>query len=98
MPRAGADHQRYNRTYEAKQKAAGWVRGPRITEDASERLRILAFKHRLTPSEVVCRLLLDLPLDSNKATTRAEQLRAIAMEFGVDDIDAAKLLDGLSCS
>jgi hypothetical protein len=96
MPRAGANHAKYNARYEAKQKAAGWVRGPRITDLAAERLRTLAFQHRLTPSEVVCRLLLDFPLGNQPA--RSEQLRTIAKEFGVDDIEAAKLLDGLSCT
>lgn len=51
-----------NAKWEAKQREAGWVRGPRITADASERLRDLAYRHRLTPAQVVSRLLLDIPL------------------------------------
>ena len=54
-----------NARYEAKRRTEGWVRGPRITHDASEQLRILAFRHRLTPSEVVTRLLLEIPLGSD---------------------------------
>lgn len=52
----------YNRDYEERRKAAGYVRGPRIRKEASERLQILAFRHRLTPAEVVSRLLLGEPL------------------------------------
>lgn len=51
-----------NARWEAKQREAGWVRGPRITADASERLRELAFEYRLTPAQVVSRLLLGVPL------------------------------------
>jgi len=47
-----------NRRYEARQREKGYVRGPRITGDAAERLRTLAFIHGLTPCEVVSRLLL----------------------------------------
>ena len=53
-----------NARYEAKRKAEGWVRGPRITADAAEQLRVLAHRHRLTPAEVVSRLLLEIPLGS----------------------------------
>lgn len=55
-----------NQRYEAKKKAEGWVRGPRITADAAEQLRILAFRHRLTPADVVSRLLVGTPLDAQK--------------------------------
>lgn len=51
-----------NAKWEAKQREAGWVRGPRITADAAERLRDLAHRNRLTPAQVVSRLLLDIPL------------------------------------
>lgn len=54
----------HNQRYEAKKKAEGWVRGPRITADAAEQLRILAFRHRLTPAKVVSRLLLGIGLDA----------------------------------
>lgn len=47
-----------NRRYEARQREKGYVRGPRITGDAAERLRTLSFIHSLTPCEVVSRLLL----------------------------------------
>jgi hypothetical protein len=51
-----------NAKWEAKQREAGWVRGPRITADAAERLRELAFEYRLTPAQVVSRLLIGVPL------------------------------------
>ena len=97
MPRAGSAHAKYNRDYEARMKLLGCVRGPRLTHEAAERLRVLAFNHRLTPGQVVCRLLLDLPLDSDKATPRAEQVRAIAVEFGVSDSEAETMLEALTC-
>lgn len=65
MPRATTPktkQRQYNSAYEARRKAAGYVRGPRIRSEASERLQILAFRHRLTPAEVVSRLLLGEPL------------------------------------
>jgi hypothetical protein len=95
MPRAGSNHQRYNRVYEAKQRAAGMVRGPRLTPEAAESLRLLAFKHRLTPSEVVCRLLLDLRLDAPVAASRSEQIRKLAEEFGVCEAEAEVMLGNL---
>ena len=52
----------HNERYERKRRAAGWVRGPRISGEASERLRELAFQHRLDPCEVVTRLILGEPL------------------------------------
>lgn len=58
----------HNQRYEAKKKAEGWVRGPRITADAAEQLRILAFRHRLPPAEVVSRLLLGIGLDVEMPT------------------------------
>ena len=57
-----------NARWEKKQRAAGWVRGPRITGEASERLRTLAYRHRITPAEVVTRLLLGIPLDDGNST------------------------------
>ena len=57
-----------NSRWEAKQREAEWVRGPRITGEASERLRTLAYRHRITPSEVVTRLLLGIPLDDGNST------------------------------
>lgn len=45
--------------WEAKKREAGYVRGPRITAEAAERLRTLAFECRMTPSEVVSRLLIE---------------------------------------
>ena len=57
-----------NARWEAKQREAGWVRGPRITGEASERLRTLAYRHRITPAEVVTRLLLGIPLDDRNST------------------------------
>ena len=57
-----------NARWERKQRASGWVRGPRITGEASERLRTLAYRHRITPAEVVTRLLLGIPLDDGNST------------------------------
>lgn len=65
MPRATtpkAAAQRYNRNDDRKRKAAGWVRGPRVRSEASEHLQLLAFRHRMTPSEVASRLILGEPL------------------------------------
>ena len=52
----------HNERYERKRKAAGWVRGPRISGQASEALREMAFRYRLDPCEVVTRLILGEPL------------------------------------
>lgn len=60
----------HKRRFEARQRAEGFVRGPRITGEASERLRELAFQHRMTPSEVVSRLLMGVALDAPGAVTR----------------------------
>lgn len=64
-----------NAKWEAKQREAGWVRGPRITADAAERLRDLAYRHRLTPAQVVSRLLLDIPLGFDEPVGFSEQER-----------------------
>ena len=48
-----------NVRYEAKQRAMGFVRGPRITAEAAEALRVLAYRHRMDPWQVVSVLLLD---------------------------------------
>lgn len=34
------------------------VRAPRITEEAAERLRLIAFEYRLDPGEALCRIIL----------------------------------------
>ena len=68
--------------YEAKKRSAGFVRGPRITADASERLHALAYRHRLTPCEVVSRLLLDMPLDGELGASALWQRRE-----GLSDIE-----------
>ena len=60
-----------NRRYEARQRAKGYVRGPRIRGEAAERLRELAYCHNLSPCEVVSRLLLDEPLGANIARRHA---------------------------
>jgi len=57
----------HNARYERKRREAGWVRGPRISGQASERLRELAFQHRLDPCEVVTRLILGDPLGAADA-------------------------------
>lgn len=57
-----------NARWEKKQRDAGWVRGPRITGEASERLRELAYRHRITPAEVVTRLLLGVSLGDSAPT------------------------------
>ena len=58
-----------NRRYESRQRGKGFVRGPRVRGDAAERLRDLAYRHKLTPCEVVSRLLLDEPLGSDTRRT-----------------------------
>src|SRR5690625_7756914 len=57
----------HNARHERKRREAGWVRGPRISGQASERLRELAFQHRLDPCEVVTRLILCDPLGAADA-------------------------------
>ena len=57
------------RNYERRQKAKGFKRkGVRLPGDAAAQLEELCWKHRLTESEVVARLLLGLPLDGNRTT------------------------------
>jgi hypothetical protein len=68
--------------YEAKKRAAGFVRGPRITADASERLHALAYRYKLTPCEVVSRLLLDMPLDGEHGASVLWQRRE-----GLSDVE-----------
>lgn len=60
----------HKRRYEAHRRAEGFVRGPRITGEAAERLRALAFEHRMTPSEVVSRLLMGVSLEAPGVVTR----------------------------
>ena len=62
-----------NRRYEARQREKGYVRGPRIRGEASERLRDLAYRFNLPPSEVVSRLLLDEPLGADVRFTSSNQ-------------------------
>ena len=51
------------RRYESRMKARGYVRkGVRIPADAAEQLEELAYRHRMTESEVIARLLLGQPL------------------------------------
>lgn len=38
------------------------VRAPRITAEAAERLRLVAFEHRLDPGEALCRIILGISL------------------------------------
>lgn len=69
MPRASTPitaARGYRAKYDAKRRAQGWQRGPRITAEAAERLRVLAFQHRLDPCEVVSRLILEIPLAQDK--------------------------------
>lgn len=48
-----------NARYEARQREAGMVRGPRITKSASEALRGLAYRFNLDPWQVVSALILE---------------------------------------
>lgn len=81
-----------NVRYEAKRRSEGWVRGPRITADAAEQLRILAHRHRLTPSEVVSRLLLQVPLESDAPAFGARDARAeFQRQQGFSDIEMRDL-------
>ena len=51
------------RRYEKRMKAKGYVRkGVRIPNDAAGQLEELAYRHRMTESEIIARLLLGLPL------------------------------------
>ena len=71
----------YKIRFEAKQRAAGYVRGPRIRSEASQRLRDLAYRHNLTPCEVVSRLLLDEPLGVDCRITAANPMGLSPAEF-----------------
>lgn len=78
----------YKLKFEAKQKADGYVRGPRIRSEASQRLRDLAYRHNLTPCEVVSRLLLDEPLGADTRITASNPLGLSPLEFA--DLHAFK--------
>ena len=81
-----------NARYEARKRDQGWVRGPRITADAAEQLRGLAYRHRLTPSEVVSRLLLEVPLASDAPAFGARDPRAdFQRQQGFSDIEMREL-------
>lgn len=59
----------HNARHEAKRKEAGYVRGPRISSDAAERLRVLSFEHKQAPSHVVSRLLIEAGERDNRVKT-----------------------------
>ena len=60
-----------NAMYEARRKKDGWVRGPRITQQAAERIRVLAFINRMTPSEVATCLILGQEIQCEPAHNAA---------------------------
>lgn len=68
MPRAHSYLPKYGEQQAARERANGTVRGPRITAEAAESLRVLAYRHRLNPSEVVSRLLTGVPLEAARGT------------------------------
>lgn len=69
--------QEHRARFEAKQREAGYVRGPRITAAAAERLRELAFTSRMTPSAVVSRLI-ELAGEDDMRTYTAMRTRGLS--------------------
>lgn len=72
--------------YEAKRKTAGYVRGPRISAEAAERLRALAFEQRTEPSKVVSRLLIE-------AGERDMRVKAAMREHGLSEAEARYVVE-----
>ncbi len=76
-----------SRNYEIRQKANGFKRkAVRLPADAAEQLEELAWRNRMTESEVVSRLLLGLPLKSQDPANPyglSESERAFAREMGI---------------
>jgi hypothetical protein len=64
----------YNQRYEAK-RSASYVRGPRITKEAAERLRELAFLLGMHPCDVVSMLVLATHADRQRIARLAFQKR-----------------------
>ena len=82
-----------NAKWEAKQRAAGWVRGPRITAEAQARLHDLAFQYKLAPAEVSSRLILGIPLERGNV---ARQQFAVMGGQAARDAAAMQAREGLS--
>lgn len=86
-----------NRRYEAKQRAQGFVRGPRITADAAEALRELSFRNRLDPWQVVSVLLLEAQSRSD-LTRQADAFEVFKAPEGSAREQRAMRIHGLSIS
>jgi len=87
-----------NARYEARMRVAGYVRGPRISAEAAERLRELAHRHRLTPSDVVTRLLLGIALDAPEPVGHersvAVYLASVMREHRLSEPEARAFVEG----
>lgn len=65
---------------------SAYVRGPRITHEAAEALRVLAFESRNDPCEVVSRLLLE-------AGEKDSRIRNAMREHGLSRAEARYVVD-----
>lgn len=64
MPHKVSSTKEHNHFCRLKDKARGYVHGPRISDEAAYRLGVLSRRHLLTPREVVTRLILGIPLEA----------------------------------
>jgi len=71
-----------------------FVRGPRITAEAAERLRELVYQHRIDPCEVVSRLLLGEPLDAASGRPKAMRSKLIDLGMSLAERNAYERLTG----
>lgn len=76
----------HNQRYEAKRKAAGYVRGPRITAEAAEKLRVLSYETGLTPCALVSRLLAE-------AGEKDSRVRSAMREHNLSESEARYVVE-----
>ena len=91
----------HNTAYEARQRAKGMVRGPRITAAAADELHRLSYLHRLTPSQVVSSLILGtlrgsppLHVSFQERERLSDEEVAFARSIGLVDPDAESTREG----
>lgn len=87
MPRSPTSVQTYNRRYEAKRRRS-YSRGPRITLEAAERLRTLAYELRLNPCDVVSLLILATHPDRERMARFEYQKRERLSDSEMSALDA----------
>lgn len=77
-----------NRRYEERRKAAGFVRGPRITAEASEALRELAYTTGLDAWQVVSTLILEAKDRQSIRLARDLRFREAMLDHGFSQAEA----------